>query len=437
MLAVAAGDDFACAVVAVSAESVDAGEPMDDDAGPPAEDDAGPADAGPLDAGPLDGGVVEGDAGPAFDAGPPADAGPAPTDAGPAEADAGPLDAGASESDAGGPSPDAGPASSAGVGTLRCWGRGSRRAMTLINGLPAVADAALGPASCALDGSGRAWCWGANEAGELGDGTRTSRTQARAITGLSSAVGIQVSSFVEERGFACAQVADALQCWGANDRGQLGDGTAADRPRPGAVPGLDQVRAFALGDAFACALEGQSIFCWGAGDAGQLGRSGGDLRQPEEVTSLGPRRFVSLATGAQHACALDVAGEVWCWGADDEGQLGRGGTLPSRPMPAVVGGLPLIVEVAAGARHTCARSDAGEVYCWGGNGEGQVGQAGVPRETRPRRVSIEGASSLALGADFSCALTGSALRCWGNNAEGQLGDETTISSPRPVTTRGL
>jgi len=425
----ATGDGRACAVVAPVAGDADAG--LVSDAGS-AEVDSGPVDAGALDTGPVDAGAL--DAG-AVDAGA-VDAGA--VDAGAVDAgavDAGALDAGAV--DAGTTTTDAGPMASANVGNLRCWGGGETRARSVINGLPDVGAVALGVARCALDASGRIWCWGSGEAGELGDGTRGERTQAFAIPGVSGADAIAASRFVEERGFACARFGEELQCWGANDRGQLGDGSAADRARPGEVPGLDQVRDFALGDAFGCAVEGSSVFCWGANEAGQLGESGPDRRRPVEVTALGRRRFAEVATGAAHACALDVAGTVWCWGADSEGQLGRGGTLPSRPTPAEVGGLPLVVEVAAGARHTCARTMTGEVYCWGANDGEQVGQAGVPRETRPRRVALEGALGLSLGDDFSCALVVDGVRCWGANEEGQLGNDTTIGSSRTSVVRGL
>jgi alpha-tubulin suppressor-like RCC1 family protein len=96
---------------------------------------------------------------------------------------------------------------------------------------------------------------------------------------------------------------------------------------------------------------------------------------------------VSVAAGDQHTCALIAGGEAWCWGANSNGQLGRGTIGGSSPTPAAVGGGLSFVALTAGTAHTCGRTTNGSLYCWGGNAFGQLGDGTQSDRATPVRVA--------------------------------------------------
>ncbi len=412
----AAADGVACAVV--YSEEADAGM---------AGEDGGSEDAG------MDG----------VDAAMSADAG---TDG---------MDAGMQASDAGMGSPDAGPASSGTSGILYCWGQGQSTARPATEFRLEVEQVSLGVPSCAMAG-GRVYCWGEGSRGELGDGARSDRAIASAVTSLGASVLVETARFGADEdeeddggGFACA-VAESreLHCWGANNRGQLGNMGTTDQFTPQRVSApvgfgseaLSDVNAVALGRDFACAVASTSVFCWGRGDRYQLGTTDEMRAQPGDVLGeLASLRVAPvIAAGEAHACVLDIQGQIFCWGADDAGQLGQG-TQTERRLPARVTGLPmdfLTQELAAGAAHTCARGFDRRLFCWGANEAGQLGSGAGSVSARPVLVA-QGVDRVALGDGFTCFESQGAVRCLGNGEAGQLGNGTTASSRFPVPVAGL
>ena len=148
---------------------------------------------------------------------------------------------------------------------------------------------------------------------------------------------------------------------------------------------------------------------------------------------------VELAAGSGHTCARTSTGEVYCWGKNDSGQLGRGSTSGIKSTPQQVKGvggngfLSGVVELALGFTHTCARTSAGAVYCWGKNSSGQLG-IGIEGDAKgtPQQVKgvggngfLSGVVELVAGSEHTCARTskaaGGAVYCWGKNSFGQLG----------------
>jgi hypothetical protein len=176
----------------------------------------------------------------------------------------------------------------------------------------------------------------------------------------------------------CALAGDGtVSCWGGDDFGQLGDGGGADRPSPitvalaGAPAGGATAIAAGAQHTCALALDGQ-IICWGRGDAGQLGRSGDGVAGAGPGVVQGVPAASAIAAGGDHTCAVATDQTLWCWGANDQGQLGNGLEAPSGD-PGQVAGLTQVVGVTAGAAHTCAWRKDGTVWCWGGNQSGQLG----------------------------------------------------------------
>ena len=170
--------------------------------------------------------------------------------------------------------------------------------------------------SCGLRG-GQALCWGYNAHGQLG------RQSASSPDATPTAIAI-TTSFVKiavgARHVCGVTAAGMMQCWGHNDVGQLGDGTATDRTTPVTVRG--EWTAISLGERHSCGLQGGALFCWGSNAYAQLGT-------PMALDQLGPVRigtfddWEQVAAGQFHTCATR-AGSVYCWGSQQFGAVGDG-----------------------------------------------------------------------------------------------------------------
>ncbi len=206
------------------------------------------------------------------------------------------------------------------------------------------------------------------------------------VTGLDKVVRVATGG-----AFACAQRDDGtVRCWGANAAGQLGNGLTLPSPTPVQVRGLSGVTALAAGRRHACAIAMGHVWCWGANDRGQLGRApssqpcsmaeGAVACESQPVMIDGLENVVAISAGAAHTCARIAEGLVLCWGDARYGQLGGGAASPDpSPMPVAVltHVLPLegVQELSAGPSHNCARDANGAVWCWGRNDHGELGEA--------------------------------------------------------------
>lgn len=192
------------------------------------------------------------------------------------------------------------------------------------------------------------------------------------------------------------------------------------------------------GTTFSCALTtGGQVVCWGANDQGQLG-TGVGAASSSPVTVPGVAGIQQVVTGGLHACARSTGGTVLCWGDNGQGQVGDNST-DDAPVATPVLGLSGVRELAAGAEHTCAVLDDDTVTCWGSNDHGQLGSSVGPSSPVPVAVTgLQGVSSIAAGVDHTCAvLQDGTARCWGADSRGQLGDGQTNDSSAPVVVSAL
>jgi alpha-tubulin suppressor-like RCC1 family protein len=294
----------------------------------------------------------------------------------------------------------------------------------LTNGIRAVS--AGSDHTCAVADTGAVKCWGSNGSGALGDGTTKDHRTPVAVRGLSGVTAIAAADNELGPAFTCALAGGAVKCWGDNSHGQLGDGSRTSRSKPAGVSGLGSgVSGVAAAGFHGCAIAaGGGARCWGDDKYGQLGDGG---RSSVRLTPVPVRGLSSgvraLAEGQSHTCALLVGGGVKCWGR--RGAIGDG-TSANRYSPVDVSGLTSGVKaIAAGGSHTCALLNDGGVKCWGLNLDGELGDG--TRKARSKPVDVVGLSSgvtaIAAGGSHTCALLSSGgVKCWGEAEFGQLGD---------------
>lgn len=247
--------------------------------------------------------------------------------------------------------------------------------------------------------------------------------------------------------FGCALGADgAVRCFG-----EVPFRPVSWTDPPVIIPGLAHVVGIAAASNWypghACALDASgAAFCWGSNIDGQLG----DGTAPETSAGSGtpvrvqvPVGFVAITASGEHTCAVDVAGDAWCWGVGGVGD----GTAVSRGEPTRVVDLPHnVVQIAAGAGHTCALLGDASVWCWGANNMGQLGNGTFLSTLAPVRVEGLG-DTIAIGLGFAhtCAVERDrSVWCWGSNSTcvapgctdgaetGQLGVSGITQSPVPV-----
>lgn len=310
--------------------------------------------------------------------------------------------------------------------------------------------------ACGLSIAGKAYCWGDRVSGETGDGDPVEGSGIRFNNRVPYEVagGHTFSMVSAGGGHSCGiTTAGALYCWGSNSRGQIGDGGSTGgssgphwRNVPVAIaPGMS-FSSVEAGGAVTCAVaSGGTTYCWGDNDS--YVASGGEFGAPNPImtpASIGITLAEVSSASASAACGRTADGDVYCWGSDSWGIIGDGPTNTAAgagPQQALGGPYQ---QVSVGTSSACALGTDDEIYCWGANHEGQLGYAASgdyhnDLATSPTALGLPQTwKQVSVGGGFACGLTtaGTAM-CWGLNASGQAGiGSFTPRNPLPTAVTG-
>lgn len=322
-----------------------------------------------------------------------------------------------------------------GSSTVVCWGYNNngqlgdgttsdRKTPTPVQSLGAVSKLSAGDRhTCAIDTSGQAWCWGRNHQGQLGNNSINDSSVPVPVQGMSDAVEISAGG-----DHTCAiDASGQAWCWGNGFAGQLGDNSTNDSSVPVQVQGISDAVEISLGSTFSCAIDvNRDAYCWGDNGTGQLGV--GDTFNRLTATKLASLTddVGDIAAGQRYACAA-YASTAYCWGMNDSGQIPGAAPFSVNSTPLMGFMVGAVSTVSTGWDAGCAVDPTGIAKCWGSNLDGELGR-GITGGQYLSPMSLNGLSGVIqtdLGADHGCALeTDGDVFCWGSNVDGQLGDGT-------------
>jgi alpha-tubulin suppressor-like RCC1 family protein len=302
---------------------------------------------------------------------------------------------------------------------------------------------------CGLTAAGEAYCWGSNSTGQGGTGD----TQGPSLTPRKVVGGLTFSSISAGDAHTCALTPMGVAyCWGDNGFGQLGVNSDVDSlETPTAVAGGLTFKNISGGVRATCGVTtSNQAYCWGTDASGELGNGGPISHMTTDISRVpvavaGGLSFSSVSVGQFYACGITTSGSVYCWGRNDVGRLGNGGSTDTSEPSAIASSLTF-TQLDAGFTHACAVATSGGAYCWGANNSGEVGVAEPADLSRvPMLVSgggtyAEVAAGWNAGSAHSCGISADrkTVRCWGRDDYGQLGNGGTSQTRRdvPVTVVG-
>ena len=289
--------------------------------------------------------------------------------------------------------------------------------------------------TCGITGDDRAYCWGFNFDGQLGDGSTTTRI----LTPAAVAGSLRFRQVSAGNQHTCGVTpANQAYCWGANS-GALGDGTQTERLTPVLVGNGRLFRRVDAGDGHTCGVSypDNRAYCWGYNGRGGLG-DGTNTRRLTPTAVSGGLKFRQVAAGLEHTCGVTTTDQAYCWGSDSVGQTGDSVTAAYRVVPTRVATKRRFRQIDAGGGYSCGVTTTNKAFCWGNGRNGQIGDGKTFIRLWPRAVA--GGLSfrrVTTGYWHTCGeATDNRLYCWGRNSTGELGDGTTTQRVKPVAVAG-
>jgi len=403
------------------------------------------------------------------------------------------------------------------TGSVYCWGSNefgqlgqdaiqSSNSPVIVSGIPAAVTSVVARGNRVCVVSSDVYCWG-----EFSNNSFTSSSRQSIPTKLDNSAGAFGISLGNN--FGCIRFSSSVACWGVNNHGQLGVGNKTDSNTLQQVSGINAIKQLVTGSSFVCVLDAsEDTFCWGENQSGQLGITAGADQPTRIPTGASKSAFIAasgsttcslkidgyvscigdvssgqsgvLATSASvllntqvsnvyristgttttcainisttsaiycwgplapedtalavdevsvgnsSACAISNAKNLYCWGSNSSGQLGNSSVKSSTLQLNRVASDASFSKVAVGYRHACAVTDAGLVYCWGDNSRLQLGSTGADSKIPKAVPGIGTAVSIAVGDYHSCAqLQDGAISCWGDNSKKQINTSSTAQLP--------
>ncbi|MCF7826663.1 MAG: choice-of-anchor D domain-containing protein [Candidatus Marinimicrobia bacterium] len=302
--------------------------------------------------------------------------------------------------------------------------------------------------SLAFNYAGELLAWGLNDYGQLGTGDNSSLTNAAAINLDGILAGKTISAIAAGVAHTVVLTDEGeIYTWGGNTLGQLGNGSFNHSLVPVRVGGdLADKQVVAIASRYnhtlALTADGK-VYGWGHNIDGELG-VGNNTNSNVPVLmggELAGKQVVAIATGFVHSLALTSDGKLYVCGYNSDGRLGIGTNAGSNVPVLVEGELTSITvaAIAAGDNHSMVMTDNGELYAWGRNTHGQLGNGDNINSNVPIAVSMDGAlatkqaTMISSGNYFNLVKASDGnLYSWGYNAKGQLGNGTIASSNVPV-----
>lgn len=296
-------------------------------------------------------------------------------------------------------------------GNVACWGNNvhgqlgdgsktNRPEPVYVQGLSDVIQLATGyQHACAITRAGHLYCWGENEHGQLGKSEGGIYTRPQLVSGVSRPIQVAAGT-----ASTCVRLKSGhVECWGANNYGELGRGVGPDKlktsPRPARVKDVSQaIDISGYADHYCVATEDGDVACWG----GKTDLSPKELRRRnrrldanlpvEPLPDIGAVDHVpgidgiaKVAVGKEYSCALEEAGQVYCWGENTYAQHGSG-SQSDRDDPSPMAGVTNATRVIAGSRNTCVIVSDGRTLCAGANKQGEIGNGGTSTALTPKQV---------------------------------------------------
>lgn len=300
-----------------------------------------------------------------------------------------------------------------------------------LSGFKLASVSAGNDVACGLDASGKAYCWGDNNFGQLGIGNAgnaggdAKKTRPAPVAGGLSFTKVYAAT----SSVSCALTsAGKAYCWGEGSA--LGDGSSTKSGAPVAVAFDEPFTELSVGSALCGLTSAGAAYCWGGGN-GFLGNDTYDTGMVPTAVS-GGHTFRSLSAWQGTTCGVTVGGQIECWGANDNGALGDG-TSEFRRTPVTVVSNQTFRAVAAGENFTCGLATDGTAYCWGTNFAGKLGLGTYDADEHLSPAAVSGSAkfvSLHAGSG-ACGIDADGVaHCWSN--AGTEPGQDVVTTPTPL-----